>query len=142
MGKQEIKQKTTRVETPDGVGNQLEQVFTVDDNSLPSPKELEEYKRIDPRIVDYLIESSIKEQAHRHKMDEMKIDVVNKSNRRVNGMNWWGMFFAFMCLLAFLALAAYALYLDKTWFASIFGIASVGSIVSIFVNKDNSINGK
>lgn len=137
MGKQEIKQKTTQVATEQGVGKQLEQIYTVDDNCLPSPQELEAYQRIDPRIVDYLINASVKEQNHRHKMDEKKLKIVAKADGRVGRMNWWGMFFAFMCLIAFLALTAYALYLDKPWFAGFFGVASIVSIVSIFVNKDN-----
>ena len=113
MGKQEIKQKTTQVATEQGVGKQLEQIYTVDDNCLPSPQELAANKEIDPRIVDYLIDASIKEQNHRHKMDERKLKIVGKADGRVGRMNWWGMFFAFMCLMAFLALAAFALYLDK-----------------------------
>lgn len=138
MGKQEIKQKTTQVATEQGVGKQLEQIYTVDDNCLPSPQELAAYKQIDPRIVDYLIDASIKEQNHRHKMDEKKLKIVGKADGRVGRMNWWGMFFAFMCLIAFLALTAYALYLDKPWFAGFFGVASIASIISIFVNKDNT----
>lgn len=138
MAKQEIKQKTTQVATEQGVGKQLEQIYTVDDNCLPSPQELEAYKRIDPRIVDYLIEASVKEQNHRHHMDEQKLNIVAKADGRVGRMNWWGMFFAFMCLIAFLALTAYALYLDKPWFAGFIGVASIVSIVSIFVNKDNN----
>lgn len=138
MGKQEIKQKTTQVATEQGVGKQLEQIYTVDDNCLPSPQELAAYKQIDPRIVDYLIDASIKEQNHRHKMDEKKLKIVGKADGRVGRMNWWGMFFAFMCLIAFLALTAYALYLDKPWFAGFFGVASIVSIISIFVNKDNT----
>ena len=138
MGKQEIKQKETQVSTEQGVGKQLEQIYTVDDNCLPSPQELAAYKQIDPRIVDYLIDASIKEQNHRHKMDEKKLKIVGKADGRVGRMNWWGMFFAFMCLIAFLALTAYALYLDKPWFAGFFGVASIASIISIFVNKDNT----
>ena len=49
-------------------------------------------------------------------------------------MNWWGMFFAFLALMTFVALAAYALYLDKPWFAGIFGFAAVAGIISTFVN--------
>lgn len=55
-------------------------------------------------------------------------------------MNWWGMFFAFLSLILFIGLAALALYLDKQWFAGIFGVASILSVVSIFVEagKDSS----
>lgn len=43
MGKQELKQRETQVATGDGVGKQLEQTYTVDDNCLPSPQELAAY---------------------------------------------------------------------------------------------------
>lgn len=78
MGKQEIKQRETRVATEDGVGKQLEQTYTVDDNCLPSPIELAAYKDIDPKIVDYLINASIKEQDHRHMMDSNKLDIIRE----------------------------------------------------------------
>lgn len=136
MGKQEIKQKTTQVATEQGVGKQLEQIYTVDDNCLPSPQELEAYKQVDPRIVDYLIDASIKEQNHRHKMDEQKLKIVAKADGRVGRMNWWGMFFAFLCLIAMLAVVMYALYLDKQWLAIILGGTTIVTVLSIFVKKD------
>lgn len=138
MGKHEIKQKETQVATEQGVGKQLEQVYTVDDNCLPSPQELIAYKEIDPRIVDYLINASISEQNHRHKMDEKKLKIVAKSDGRIGWINWWGMFFAFLFLIAFIALSGYALYLDKPWFATIFGGIAVVAIVKIFVKQDDN----
>lgn len=137
MGKQEIKQKETQVSTEQGVGKQLEQIYTVDDNCLPSPQELAAYKQIDPRIVEYLIDASVKEQNHRHKMDEKKLKILAKADGRIGRMNWWGMFFAFLCLVALLAVVALALYLDKQWLAAILGGTTIVTIVSIFVRKDH-----
>lgn len=87
MGKQEIKQKETQVSTNGGIGKQLEQTFTVDDNCLPSPGELQAYKNIDPRIVDYLIDASVKEQTHRHAMDKQKLQIIKKTEGRIGRMN-------------------------------------------------------
>ena len=128
MGKQEIKQKETQVSTNGGIGKQLEQTFTVDDNCLPSPGELQAYKNIDPRIVDYLIDASVKEQ------------IIKKTEGRIGRMNWWGMFFAFLCILVFSTVTGYALYLDKPWFAGIMGGAVLISIVSIFVKGNSEEN--
>ena len=136
MGKQEIKQKETQVSTEQGIGKQLEQTYTVDDNCLPSPQELEAYQRIDPNIVRYLIDASVKEQNHRHKMDEKKLKIVAKADGRIGRMNWWGMFFAFLCLIALLAVVAYALYLDKQWLAGILGGTTIVSVISLFVRKE------
>lgn len=142
MGKHEIKQKETQVATEQGVGKQLERVYTVDDNCLPSPQELIAYKEIDPRIVDYLINASIKEQEHRHKMDEGKLKIVAKSDGRIGRINWWGMFFAFLFLIAFIALSGYALYLDKPWFATFFGGFAIATIVKVFVLKSDDDENK
>ena len=62
----------------------------MEDNLLPSPSELQAYKDIEPKIVDFLLESSTKEQAHRHKMDEEKMKVVKYTERKNGRMNWWG----------------------------------------------------
>lgn len=99
MAKQQIQQKETVVAGKEGVGQQLERTYTVDENSLPTPQELAAYKEIDPKIVTYLLDASAKEQQHRHKMDEEKINVIKKSESRIGRMNWWGMAFAFYLLL-------------------------------------------
>lgn len=138
MGKQELKQRETQVATGDGVGKQLEQTYTVDDNCLPSPQELAAYKNIDPRIVDYLINASVKEQDHRHKMDSNKLNMIRKADRRDGRMNWWGMFFAFLAIVVMIALAGYALYLDKPWFAGIMGASTLVSVASIFIKSNEN----
>ena len=139
MSKQELKQRETHVSSDDGkFGKQLEQTFTVDDNCLPSPKELADYKAIDPRIVDFLIDASVAEQKHRHEVDFKKIELVNRSDKRVSWMNWWGMCFAFLSIIVFILLTGWALYLDKQWFAGLSGFACMTTIVSIFVIKDGS----
>ena len=137
MAKQEIKQRETQVSTNGGsIGKQLEQTYTVDDNCLPSPQELEEYKRIDPRIVDLLIDSSRKEQEYRHRIEHEKIKIIKLTERRGARINWWGMFFAFFCIVVLSGVTAYALYLDRIWFAGIMGGATILSIASIFIRRD------
>lgn len=135
MAKQSFSIKGTNISNGETVGNHIEQTVSVDDNILPSPQELAAYKNIDPKIVDFLIESSQREQLHRHKQDEKKLKILNYNERKVGRMNWWGMFFAFMAIIVTMALAAYALYLDRNWFAGIFGLAAVASIASIFINN-------
>ena len=108
--------------------------ISVEDNTLPSPQDLSEYQKIDPRIVDYLLTSSAKEQNHRHEMEAGKLAIIQRSERRTGRMNWWGMFFAFLALLTFVAMATYALYLDEPWFAGMVGCTSVVGIIITFVN--------
>ena len=135
MAKQQIKQKETVVASQDGVGQQLERTYTVDDNSLPSPQELAAYKEIDPQIIPFLMEQSVKEQDHRHKIDKEKIELVRKSESRTWRMNWWGMTFAFLSIVVIVALAGYALYLNRLWFAGVLGAGTLVTVASIFINK-------
>jgi uncharacterized membrane protein len=140
MAKQEIKRKETHIATHDGVGKLSEQSVTVDDNCLPSPQELEAYKLVDPRIIDHLLAASEKEQAFRHKFEIEKIKIIKSVERRSARMNWWGMLFAFLCIASFMAVTAYALYLDRLWLAGIMGGAAIVSIVSIFIRKEPAEN--
>lgn len=135
MAKQSYSIKGTNIANGHAVGNQIEQTVSVDDNILPAPQELAAYKKIDPRIVDFLIESSKREQIHRHKQDEKKLKVISYNEHKIGRMNWWGMFFAFLAIVVTMALAAYALFLDRAWFAGIFGLAAVASIASIFIGS-------
>ena len=80
MAKQSIKQRETQVPTDSGVGKQFEQTFTIEDVSLPSPQELEAYKKINPNIVDFLLSASKKEQEHRHDMDVEKYHILENTN--------------------------------------------------------------
>lgn len=135
MAKQSFSIKDTQISNGDTLGNQMEQTVSVDDNILPAPHDLAEYKNIDPRIVDFLIKSSEREQIHRHRQDEKKLKILNYNEHKTGRINWWGMFFAFLSILITMGLAAYALYLDRAWFAGIFGLVGVVSIASVFINN-------
>lgn len=80
------------------MGKQLEQTVSVDDNSLPSPQELQLYQQIDPQIIPFLIETSIKEQTHRHYMDKEKLKILKNSERKTWRINW-GECFLLSCFL-------------------------------------------
>ena len=67
-------------------------------------------------------------------MDKERIKILKHSEHRISSINWWGMFFAFLSLVILMGVAAFALYLDKPWFAGIFSLAAVASIISIFVD--------
>lgn len=140
MAKQALKQQTTRVDTPEGKALKNEALITYDDNVLPTPQELEAYKQVDPKIVDFLIESAKAEQAFRHGFENRKIDIVkgaDKGNRIMDGV---GMVFAFLALLACLGVSAFALYLNRPWFAGILGSGTIIAIVSIFVRRGKTVD--
>ena len=135
MAKQSLKQKETEVSLENGVGKQIERTLTVDSLALPSPTELEAYAKVNPEIVKFLLETSQKEQKHRHQMDEERLRLLGNADKRITKINILGMSFAFCSLLVMMAVAAFMLYLDHPWFASFFGGASLITVVSIFVNN-------
>lgn len=134
MGKKELKQRETNVAKGNGViGKELEQTFTVDDSFLPTPAELIQYREVDPKIVDLLCKMSEREQLARHEMDKIRIKAIRKAESRQYRINVWGMAFAFLALLVMMAVTAWALYLDRTWIATLFGVISVTTIIGLFI---------
>ena len=73
MVKHSISIKDTNISDGDTIGNQIEKTVSVDDNILPNPHELAEYQEINPKIVEFLIKASEREQLHRHKQDEKNL---------------------------------------------------------------------
>lgn len=137
MARAEVRQQTTQLDAMSGAAKNEVKSLTFDENVLPTPEELEAYKAVDPRIIDFLLETAKKEQLFRHSLEETKVDIIKKSDSGNRWMNWWGMFFAVISLVALIGLSAFALYLDKPWFAGIFGGTTFIAIVSIFVKREN-----
>lgn len=137
MGKQSISRTETEVFAGENRGKQLNQTIMVDDNALPSPQDLEAYKQIDPNIITCIINATIKEQEHRHYIEKSKMELLKNAERKTSRLNWWGMFFAFLSLVIIAFLTFGALYLNKPWFAGIFGGLSTFSIITAFLNINN-----
>lgn len=93
MSKHSISTRETQVDIGNTVGKQVEQTVSVDDLSLPTAQELEAYQKINPNIVEFLLETSRKEQEHRHKTEDKKMEIIRYSEHKNGRMNWWGMFF-------------------------------------------------
>lgn len=135
MSKKELRQRETNLANVNGgaIGKETEQTLMVDDSFLPSPEELTKYKEVDPQIVDLLCRMSEKEQAARHKLDEQKLKIIKKSESRQFRINIWGMLFAFLALVVMMGVSALALYLDRPWIATLFGVLSASSIIGLFL---------
>jgi uncharacterized membrane protein len=138
MAKKVVNQSETQVATNGGVGKQVVSTLTVDDTCLPSPEELSEYKKIDPNIINFLIDASIKEQQHRHQIEKEKINIIKQSDNVTTKINIWGMFFAFLSIVVMSAVTGFALYLDKSWIAGIMGASTLVSIASLFIRNDRN----
>ncbi|MDR2087320.1 MAG: DUF2335 domain-containing protein [Dysgonamonadaceae bacterium] len=140
MAKSQLKTTETQIATTVANGRQVEETFTIDDTSLPSPQELNEYKLIDPNIISFLLETSKKEQLHRHKIDIEKVKIVKNESRVVFSINWWGMFFAFLVIAISMGLSAYLISIGKDIIGTIFGGTSIVIAASIFINKKSNEN--
>ena len=142
MSKKQLQQRETNVANPNGaIGKELEQTITVDDSFLPSPAELRQYQEIHPRIVNLLCDMSEREQKNRHSLDQKKAEIIRKSESRQYYLNVWGMIFAFLALVVMMLVTALALYLDRPWIATLFGVLSASSIIGLFiVPKTNTRN--
>lgn len=135
MAKQEIKTRQTDIASKGANGRQVEQTYTVDDNCLPSPQELEHYQSIDPRIIDFLITTTQKEQAFRHDFEKKKLKSYNLSGKREFRINVWGMILAAFIMLVGLGLSALLIYFEKTLIGTIFGGAALIIAASVFISK-------
>ncbi len=129
MAKLEVKQR----QMAKNDGHEVENSLILNESILPSPSDLEYYKNVDPRIIDLFITTTLEEQKYRHTTEQQRIKLVRSSERRLFSINWWGMFFAFLIVVAALGLAAYALSLDRPWFAGFGLMTALIAITSIFV---------
>jgi len=134
MTKRELKTKQTNLSTNDASGHQVEEIFTIDDNFLPSPQELIQYKEINPDIVKLLLDASEREQIHRHFIDKQKMKVIYKDSRSMHSINILGMIFAFIVILSGLALSAYLIHLEKNTIGTIFAGSTIIIAAAIFLN--------
>ena len=135
MSKKMLRQRATKVADSNGsTGNELEQTFSVDDSFLPSPAELNEYYKIDPKIVSLLCRMTEQEQKSRHDQEKEKISIVKKAESRQYRINVWGMVFAFLSLVVMMGVTAWALYLNRPWIASLFGVLSATTIIGLFIS--------
>lgn len=92
MAKRQLHQSSSNVATPNGVGRVDEQNITIDDNCLPSPQELEAYKRLDPNLLPFFMDIARKEQEHRHKTDDDKVKLVGFVEKKHLGLIVLGCF--------------------------------------------------
>lgn len=134
--KKGIKQKSTQVDTPVAQKRSLETI-AYEESVLPQASELEAYHRIDPALVEFLVETAKKEQIFRHSYAEKQLEVVKNDNRRVISINRLGLSFAFILVLVSIAATVFLLYLDKTVVGSIFGGASMVGLIMIFAPRKN-----
>jgi len=139
MAKQELKRKETSVRDSGGQqGQQVEHTFTIDDSCLPSALELQAYKGINPELITFLLETSKKEQNHRHSIDTKKMKTIAFESKSIHRINILGMILAFLIMMGGMAFSVYLIYLDKIITGSVFGGSTILIAASMFINKGNN----
>ena len=142
MGKQELETRKTNLSSPHVQGQEERTIVTYDDNILPSPNELQQYKIINPGLIDFFIDASRNEQQHRHKIEKLKLRALNRDSKNIRLINILGMSFAFLTILSGFAFSFYLLLNNKELIGTIFAGGIIVLASSLFLKKVKKINKK
>lgn len=137
MAKGKITHRSVEHNGENGLSRQSQTDLTVDTAPLPPAEELEKYQKLNPDIIQFLLKAAEKEQANRHWAEKEKIKIVSRSEKRTTQINVTGMVFAFFAIVVIFLVCAYALYLNRTWFAGIMATLGVATIVGSFTQQRN-----
>lgn len=110
----------------------------VDTGLLPSAKELKEYQDLDPRFIDFFLETARREQDARISQNDRILGLAEEKEKKVSTDRRIGMGLAFILFLLVLGLVAYALYLGSPWIAGVLATLSVGGVILAFTNAHRS----
>ena len=133
MAKNSVRRTQATVQRADQVGMLQEEHIIIDNNPMPTAEELSKYKDISPELVQYFMQITDEERGIRHEVTRQSIGMTQKDSQRRHHERILGLVFAFIALLVFLGITAYALYLDKPWLAGIFSTLSIAGIISAFI---------
>lgn len=140
MAKNSVRRTQATVQRADQVGMLQEEHIIIDNNPMPTAEELSKYKDISPDLVQYFMQITDEERSIRHEVTRQSVELTQKDSQRRHHERILGLVFAFIALLVFLGITAYALYLDKPWLAGVFSTLSIAGIISAFIQgrKDES----
>lgn len=111
----------------DASGNEHQLRAQIDNSPLPSAQELDALSRIDPTLIEF-VKTELKIQ---YQSDRQIRESTEKTIRHLSVAGLYlGSLLAFFCL----ACATFLIYSGFTWSGSIFGIASLASVVAVIVN--------
>lgn len=93
---------------------------------LPRPDTLKEFENVLPGSAERILRMAEKEQDHRHRM--LKRLIVAETRTAV-----WGLVFALIVALAFLAAAVWLVSIDHTIEGTLLGTADVVALATVFI---------
>ena len=110
----------------------IREIVTNDDNSLPSPEELEKYEKVFQGATKWMMETTTKEQLHRHMQESKKIKMMNAVVLSQVAKD----LFPYIILIILFALSAFLLLKGKSIEGSVFGGAGLAVLIKcLFFNK-------
>lgn len=135
MSKRSLTKRSAHLQDSQGKKHMEEHSISITENFMPSPEELQKYAEFRPDIVDTIIKAAQKEQDLRHEFARANISLMKKDQNYAFTNSMFGMFCAFILLMALFTLTGYLLYNDKNIEGSLFGIGSITATITLFISK-------
>lgn len=135
MAKQHKVIRHTDIQSEDGkmLARVQEEHASLNDSIIPSPEDLKALAEIDPEFPKFFMEMARSEQKARHRALDLSLERIGENTRNDYKRAIRGMNLAFLCVLLFVALCALALYMNMPWIATVVGLLSLGTVVTVFV---------
>lgn len=107
---------------------------------VPPPEVLNEYGRINSSFPERIIKMAEKEQDHRHRYEEERLQAFKKESENDHKLSTRSMALAFSFAITCLLLSAYFAYLGIGIGAVICLLTTMGSVVYAFITKQKTAN--
>jgi len=140
MAKGKRSVKRTDVKGPQGNGVSYEHQESFDDNLLPDAAELERLHGLDPNIMDWMKETTTKEQKARHDFNSRKIGLFESSQRKSYRMDVIQATYAFVIILSGMLFSYLLIEKGELVYGSIFAGGTILFAANAFLKfrKTNS----
>ena len=139
MAKASQKFKSKAIANQHGQGASYEQEASYDDSLLPEAVELQKLQAIDPNIMDWIKVRTEKEQDMRHEFTRRKLTLVEKGQKMAYNVDRITVSFAFLLMIAGMAISGCLLYYGHLVEGSIFGGTTLFFAVKSFLNFNKDV---
>ena len=127
--------KRTDVQGIHGNGVSFEHQESFDDNLLPDANELEKLQQLDPKIMEWIKETTSREQLARHDFNSRKIGLFESAQRKSFRMNTLQSTYAFLIIIASMFFSYFLIDKGHLISGSIFAGGTVLFAVYAFLNR-------
>lgn len=142
MAKTNRSVKRTNVQGPQGNGVSFEHQESFDDNLLPDAAELERLHDLDPNIMDWMKETTSKEQNARHDFNSRKIGLFESSQKKSFWMDVIQATYAFVIILSGMFFSYLLIEKGQLVFGSIFAGGTILFAANAFLKFRKSNSGE